>query len=112
MPSVDVKQEIMRINNTLNMQMYGMGVRKQKVLFIDNVVVIIAQNKRIPALAALDQKDRLITRFIDVALLDQFKQKLKEQLNEKLGFHVSNVLKDYDPNSEVAVTTILLVETL
>lgn len=106
---MDIKQEIIRINNSLNMNMYGIGLRRQRVLIIDEqMIVILADNKRIPALSALDKKDRFMTRVIDVALLEDFKQRLKEELQAKLNFKIRAIFKDYDPASELAVTTILL----
>ncbi len=105
----ELKQEIARINNALNIAMYGVGLRKQRVLFVDDgTILILADNKRIPALAALDIKDRGTTRSVDLALLDEFKLKLKTELTQQLKLPVRCIVKDYQPEHELAVTVIIL----
>lgn len=105
----ELKQEIIRINNEVNIAMYGTGLRKQRVYIIDNAVILIfADNKRIPALAALDRKSRVITRFFDLTLLEEFREKLHEELLAQTKLPVKYVLKDYQPEKEVAVTVIVL----
>lgn len=110
MTKLDLKQEIMRLNNNVNITMFGTGLRKQRVAVIEDKIIISADHKRIPALAALDGKDRMTTRFIDVAILDEYKQRLKKELNSQLKLQVKSVLKDYDPDIELAVTVIVLTE--
>lgn len=105
----DIKQEIIRINNSLNISMYGTGLRRQRVTILDEkIIVIIADNKRIPALVALDDTDRVTTRMVDVALLNEYKNKLKNELEQQAGLAVKCVLKDYDPRAELAATVIIL----
>lgn len=107
--SCDIKQEIIRINNNLNISMYGNGLRRQKVMILDEkTLIIIADNKRIPALTALDDSDRITTRMVDVALLNEYKNKLKNELKRQTGLPVKCVLKDYDPKAEIAATVIIL----
>lgn len=107
--SCDIKQEIIRINNNLNISMYGNGLRRQKVMILDEkTIIIIADNKRIPALTALDDTDRMTTRMVDVALLNEYKNKLKNELKQHTGLPVKCVLKDYDPKAEIAATVIIL----
>ena len=108
MTGIDLKQEIMRVNNNVNITMFGTGLRKQRVLVMEDKIVISADHKRIPALAALDGKDRMTTRFVDVAILDEYKRRLKKELIEQIQLPVKSVLKDYDPEHELAVTVIVL----
>ena len=108
MTGIDLKQEVMRVNNNVNITMFGTGLRKQRVLVMEDKIVISADHKRIPALAALDGKDRMTTRFVDVAILDEYKRRLKKELNEQIQLPVKSVLKDYDPEHELAVTVIVL----
>jgi len=104
----DLKQEIIRINNSLNISMYGTGLRRQRVAFLDEkVIVILADNKRITALASLDGTDRVTTRMVDIALLNDYKTKLKQEL-QQAGLSVKCVLKDYDHSTELAATVIVL----
>ena len=108
MTAIDLKQEVMRVNNNVNITMFGTGLRKQRVLVMEDKIVISADHKRIPALAALDGKDRMTTRFVDVAILDEYKRRLKKELIEQIQLPVKSVLKDYDPEHELAVTVIVL----
>ncbi len=52
----DLKQEIAKINNSINLLLFGTGLRKQCVTFIEDKIIITADHKRVPALAALDIK--------------------------------------------------------
>jgi hypothetical protein len=106
--SADIKQEVARVNNNVNLSLFGTGLRKQRVTIVDNNIVITADHKRIPALAALDQSDRMSSRLADVAILEEYKRRLKQKLIEQLGLPVVCILKDYAPDYELAVTFILL----
>ena len=111
--TLDLKQEIIRINNNLNINMFGIGLRKQRVVLADeDKILISADHKRIPVLAVLDQSNRSVTRFVDVAILDEYKRRLKTELISQLKLPVKCVLKDYDPESELALTVIVLNEPL
>lgn len=107
-PDADLKQDIARANNNVNLSLFGTGLRKQRVLIVENKVIITADHKRIPALAAIDQRDRLSSRIADMAILDEYKRRLKEELISQLHLPVICVLKDYAPEHELAVTFILL----
>lgn len=109
---IDWKQEVMRVNNNVNITMFGTGLRKQRVAIIEDKIIISADHKRIPALAALDAKERMTTRFVDSAILDEYKRRLKKALSEQIKLPVKCVLKDYDPEHELAVTIIVLTEPL
>lgn len=109
-PGFDLRQEIMRVNNNVNIALFGTGLRKQRVMLVDCNVLIMADHKRIPALAALDRKERMTTRFADMAILDEYKLRLKDELVSQLHLPVVSVLKDYDPDRELAVTVIILEE--
>lgn len=110
---VDLRQEIIRINNNLNISMFGTGLRKQRVVMAeDDKIMIMADHKRIPVLSILDQQHRQVTRSIDVAILDEYKQRLKEELISQLQLPVKAVLKDYDPEHELAITIVILTRAL
>ena len=91
---IDLKQEIMRINNIINIGMFGTGLRKQRVVLVEDMVIISADHKRIPALAALDAKYRDITRNVDAAILNEYKERLKAELMAQLQLRVKCVLKN------------------
>ena len=104
---IDLKQEIMRINNIINIGMFGTGLRKQRVVLVEDMVIISADHKRIPA---LDAKYRDITRNVDAAILNEYKERLKAELMAQLQLRVKCVLKDYDPGQEMALTVVILDE--
>ncbi|QDR79824.1 Na-translocating system protein MpsC family protein [Sporomusa termitida] len=107
----DLKQEIARVNNQVNLSLFGTGLRKQRVTLVEDKIIITADHKRIPALAAIDQQDRMSSRIADVAILDEYKRRLKQELIEQIQLPVICVLKDYAPEYELAVTFILLSNT-
>lgn len=107
-----LKQQVMKIYNTVNQEQYQIGVKRLRVDIIGRAIVIIAEHKRIPGLKCLDREHRHISRATDVALLDMNKAELHRQLEEQLGLPVKVVLKDYDPFTEVAGTIIVLKEDL
>jgi hypothetical protein len=111
-PDADLKQEIARVNNNVNLSLFGTGLRKQRVTIGENKIIITGDHKRVPALAALDQSDRMSSRLADVAILDEYKRRLKEEFINQIGLPVVCVLKDYAPDYELAVTFILLKDAL
>jgi hypothetical protein len=113
MPSISaLKNDIMRLNNKVNMDLYGHGIKTQKVYLVhDEMIVIVADNKRISALAALDSCG-YNTSGINLVLLNLFKKRLMEALHQELGLSIKSILKDYDNATQTAVTNIVLKEPL
>ncbi len=107
-----LKQAIMKAYNTVNQELYGLGVRSLKVEVVGNKIMIVAHHERIRGLAALDQTNRAATRAIDVALLDENKKRLHRELEKVLPVKVKTVLKDYDPFTELSGTIIVTEEAL
>ncbi|MBO8169497.1 MAG: DUF2294 family protein [Thermoanaerobacteraceae bacterium] len=105
-----LKQEIMKIYNSVNQKMFFTGVKRQRVDIVGNKIVILAEHQRIRALLCLDESDRQISRLVDVALLDKNKERLKTAIEENLNLKIKTILKDYDPVSEIAGTIIVLEE--
>jgi hypothetical protein len=104
----EFKQEIMRLHNKVNLDIFGQGLRWQKVEILDDKVVIIANNKRVSALRTLDPKDRLTTQLIDLSLLVEFKNRFRMALETTLKLPFTAVLKDYDPESETSMCIVFL----
>lgn len=113
MPSISaLKNDIMRLNNKVNMDLYGHGIKTQKVYLVhDEVIMIVADNKRISALAALDSCG-YNTSSINLVLLNLFKKRLREELQNELGLSIKSILKDYDNPTQTAITNIVLKEPL
>ncbi|MDK2824265.1 MAG: hypothetical protein PWP71_2183 [Clostridia bacterium] len=101
------KQQIQAINNKINIELFQVGLLWQKVEVLDNAILLITRNKRVPALKAIDAIDRNTTRFIDLALLDEYKRRFKKALVEELGINFVTIFKDYDPETEISVTLII-----
>ena len=106
--SGELKQLILRIYNATNQQVWGTGVQQQRVDLLGDRVVVMAVHQRVPALAALDSTRRDITRQVDVALVDLYKSALKTELENALGVGVRTVLKDYDPDTQISFTAVVL----
>lgn len=105
------KQALLAINNEVNNEIFGRGLRSQKVFINDNAIFIIAINHRVPALATLD-KTGVPTREIDLVLIDAHKKRLRELIQERLNIPVVSVLKDYDPKEQISVNIIILEQSL
>lgn len=106
--SGQIKQELIRLYNEVNQQMYDVGVRQQRVELLGDKVVILAEHRRIPALESLDGTHRWLTRMVDAALLDRYKELLAVRVEQLLGIEVRCVLKDYDPGTQLSGTIICL----
>ncbi|MCF6096434.1 DUF2294 domain-containing protein [Thermovorax subterraneus] len=106
----DFKQEVMKINNRVNEEMYGRGLDWQKVEVIGDKIIIIALNRRISVLRHLDNKDSFTARLMDLALLNEFKVRFKKNFEEATGLEIRSILKDYDPVNQLAGTIIITVE--
>lgn len=107
-----LKQEIIKIYNSINQEIFGIGIKSQKIEISGDKVFIFATHKRIPALKILDQSHRSLTANVDVLLMEANKKMLKEQLEKTLGLEVKLILKDYDPATEYSGTVIVLKEEL
>lgn len=107
-----LKQEIIKIYNSINQEIFGIGITSQKIEFSGNKVFIYATHKRIPALKILDETNRSLTANVDTLLMEANKRMLKEQLKQQLGLEVKLVLKDYDPQTEFSGTVIILANEI
>lgn len=108
----DLKQAVARVYNSVNQEMFEIGVKRLRVDIIGTKIIILADHRRLPGLRSLDKINRPITRMADVALLDENKKRLRAQFEAELGLRVKTVLKDYDPEHEVAATVAILYDPL
>lgn len=104
----ELKQLILRTYNATNQAVWGTGVREQRVDLLGDRVLIVAVHQRVPALAALDDTRRDLTRQVDVALVDHYKGVFSAELERLLGVGVRAVLKDYDPDTQLSCTLVVL----
>lgn len=106
--SGQLKQNILRIYNAINMQIFQVGVQRQSVDFVGNKIVIVSVNSRVPTLKLLEAEHPDIVKQMDFLLSEQFKKRIQAALETQLGFHILAVFKDYDAESEYSGTVILL----
>lgn len=104
----DFKQDLLRIYNQINKKLFNVGVKQQKVDFVGNKIVIISKNGRVPVLKLLDVNYPLSTRQLDHLLFQLFKQEIKEELMKQFQLNIVTVLKDYDTETELSGTIIVL----
>lgn len=105
------KQEILRLYNRVNQDLAGSGVSQQRVHLAAEHIVIVARHQRVPSLHTISSVDPTLGRWADSALLDAMKVRLAEDLRG-LGVDVVSVLKDYDPDVQMAATVVLLGASL
>lgn len=100
----EFKQEILRINNKVNMEVFGQGLLEQRIeVFLDKVL-IIAKNRRVKVLSLVDSMDKDATRMMDLALISRHKERFIEEMRAQLGVVVLSHLKDYDPKLEISIS--------
>lgn len=102
------KQELIKDYNNINLKMFDIGVKRQKVDITGDKIIILAVHKRIPSLRFLDAKDRFVTRMADISIIDAFKEEIKKTIEEKYNMQIATVLKDYDPITEYSGTIVIL----
>lgn len=103
-----LKKSLAQLYNQINQEMYGVGVREQKIEILDNKIIIFGQHKRVHALSILSEKYNSMALSVDAALICEFKERLKSQIEKLLNLSVATILKDYDPVTETAFTVIWL----
>jgi len=100
----EFKQEILRINNKVNMEVFKQGLLTQRVDILHNRAVIVAKNRRVSLLSLPYEMDKASTEIMDRTLINIFKQHFIRLMKEELGVTVVAHLKDYDPDIEVSVS--------
>lgn len=59
-------------------------------------------------MTAIDPKDKLTSKLIDIALIVDFKERFIKLVEETLGIKVLAHLKDYDPGTEISIGVTIL----
>lgn len=104
----EFKQEIIRINNKVNIEIFGQGLKSQRVEIFNDKILIIANNKRVKVLSMVERKDNMTTKIMDLALIMEFKDRFITVLEESLGIKALAHLKDYDSNVEISISVTIL----
>lgn len=108
----EFKQEILRINNKVNMEIFKQGLLTQRVDVMHNRAVIIAKNRRVAVLDLPYVMDKASTEIMDRTLINIFKQRFIQLMKEELGVTVVAHLKDYDPEHEIAASVTFFEDTV
>ena len=104
----EFKQEVIRINNKVNMEVFGQGLLSQRVEIFQDKILIIANNRRVKVLSMVDRTDNATTKLMDVALITEFKERFILMMDEQMGLRVLSHLKDYDPKLEISISVTIL----
>lgn len=107
-----LKKSLAQLYNRVNQEIYGVGVKKQRIECLDDRVMIFAQHKRVQALQMLSRNFQTLTISVDSALIVEFKSLLKGYIEDALHIKVKTILKDYDPVTEEACTIIYFEDLL
>lgn len=102
------KQEILKVYNSVNRQIFNTGVRQQNIEFAGSKIIILSLNTRIPALKLLDDNYAGTTDYMDHLLTQVFKKQIKTAIEKQFHLKVVAVFKDYDAASEFSGTIICL----
>lgn len=100
----EFKQEILRINNKVNMEVFNQGLLSQRVDIFRDKVLITAKNRRVSVLSISHTMDKNTTEIMDRVLIVRFKELFCTEVEEELGLKVLSHLKDYDPELEISVS--------
>ncbi|RAL22700.1 Na-translocating system protein MpsC family protein [Thermoflavimicrobium daqui] len=111
-PNNTFKRKLAQFCNEISQEMYGLGVKKQRIEIYDDKIIIFGQHKRVPALSALTGKYLDLTLTVDAALIREYKVRLKDYIEKELQIEVVTILKDYDPITENAFIAIYLKKPL
>ena len=106
----EFKQEILKIHNSVNMEVFFQGLHKQRVEIVGEKVIIIALNNRVKVLSIVDQCDSAVSRMVDQTLLMEFKRRFVKAVEERFGVPVMSLIKDYDPKLEMSVAVLFYTQ--
>ncbi|MFA9558174.1 DUF2294 domain-containing protein [Evansella sp. AB-rgal1] len=108
----DFKQHVQRLNNQINQSIFKTGLKEQRVEVLKDKVLILSKHSRAHLLQSLDELDPQASRTLDLYLLQKYKSDLKRVFEEEFQINVLSVLKDYDPETELAGTMILFSQDI
>jgi len=98
----EFKQEINRINNKINMDIMNQGLLAQRTDVFYDKVIIVGYSRRVRVLSYADDSNKLVSVMMDRIIIEEFKRRFKQDVQEQLGIKVVSFLKDYDPDTEIS----------
>jgi len=105
--TVEFRKQLWDIYNGVTKDIYGNGVVELRITIDDDTMLFFARHNRVPALAALEARFGPLKQNVDYALHQEFKLRLKERLETEMNIHPLALLKDYDADYKLAVTTVV-----
>lgn len=106
--SLEERKALSRFYNEVNKKIYGCGVAQLKVEQLDNVIVFLTRQQRVSAMKSLENRYFELKQLVDAAICSEFKLRFKESLEEQTQFKVSAILRDYDSETELACTLVVI----
>lgn len=106
--NLEEKRLLSSVYNDVNKEIYGYGVAELKVEQKDDIIIFMVKNQRVKILVTLEDRYYFLKKFVDKALLEEFKIKMRERLEGKFGFEIVTVLRDVDPDIQSAYTLIII----
>lgn len=108
--SKEFRRKLFKLYNAVNQDIYGFGVMKLRIVFIEDMIVFRTKHNRVRALQALEACNPALKHSVDYALFMEFKKRLAGLLLSETDLHVTSILRDYDPSTETAVTVVCVGE--
>nr|WP_281169056.1 Na-translocating system protein MpsC family protein [Gracilibacillus lacisalsi] len=103
-----MKQNLMKQNNQVHQDIFKIGLIEQHVTLIENKIIIVSKNKRIPVLNIIYETSKDVSHMIERLVNINYKEQLEKKLVEHFDFDIEIVLRDYDPTKNMNVTIIIL----
>lgn len=104
--SKEFRRRLFQIYNGVNQDIYGFGVMKLRIAFVEDMVLFRTTHNRVRALQALETCAPELKRSVDYELFSEFKRRIAIRLANETDLVVSSILRDYDPTTETAVTVV------
>ncbi|MFD1955581.1 DUF2294 domain-containing protein [Paenibacillus thailandensis] len=106
--SNEFKQKLSQIYNEVSKELFGFGTTLLKTGISQEAVTLYARHRRSPRSAALEGEVPTLKYEVDFYMSSIYKKRLRERLENELGLEIEVLLRDYDPATQWAVTTIML----
>lgn len=108
MDLTEFKKKLLRIYNEVNKEIYGCGVVELKINVSNDMIMFITRHNRVQALKVLENRYFALKQSVDYALFQEFKLRLREKMESQLSMTPKAMLRDYDPDYQIAVTVVFL----
>lgn len=110
--SNETKKLLAQLYNDVSKELFGVGTTLLKVTIINQMITIQAKHKRATRSMALEGEIPSLKLEVDFHLSLLYKRKLAERLQIHFTDGIDVVLRDYDAQTQWAVTNILFNHNL